>query len=92
MCYVGGDFSSARYFPIQYWIATCVIVGERPTATTPDPRSSKLYKSALHCEALLDQGLVLGMVHDLIDCKKKQIYDTHNQKLSQQINNRTERN
>ena len=29
------------------------------------------------------QGLVLGMVHDLIDCKKKQIYDTHNQKLSQ---------
>jgi len=28
------------------------------------------------------QGTVLIVVYDLIDCKKKQINDTHNQKLS----------
>ena len=41
MCYVGEKLIEYYYTLLfRLGIATHVIVGERPTATTPDPRSS----------------------------------------------------
>ena len=61
MCYVGEKLIEYYYTLLfRPGIATHVIVGERPTATTPDPRSNRFASGLPPLKTVVGSGISSG--------------------------------